>query len=326
MRNGAVIGFSSARALALAGAAGLLAGAPALAQTPAPQQFTTPPANTLPFSRVIELGSGVSMLMGAGGNIGLLTGPDGVFVIDNQFVTNAAANLAKIEELAGSKPRYLVNTHWHFDHAGGNEVFQTAGAKVFAHANARRRLSGEIVSPNPQQNGRPRETFPAAAWPVVTFTAGVDFHLNGQTIRAIPVGPAHTDGDVLVHFAEADVIHMGDTYMKDRYPFVDVGSGGRQAGFIQVMETALRLAGPQTKIIPGHGELAARADLEAVLEMHKGARAAVEARVKAGDTLAQAVAAKPLARWTPRFGPQGGFISEDAFVTVIYTELKSASN
>jgi glyoxylase-like metal-dependent hydrolase (beta-lactamase superfamily II) len=280
-----------------------------------------PPApNSQAVSRVVDLGSGVSMLMGQGGNIGLSVGEDGVFVIDDQYVTNAMANLAKIEELAKGKPKYVINTHWHFDHAGGNEAFGKAGATIFASDNVRKRLTGEVKS---ESRGAPQVPAPAPALPVVTFTTGIDFHLNGQTIRAIRAPlPAHTDGDTFIYFVEADVLHTGDTYMKDRYPFVDTGSGGTQAGFVAALEALVKIAGPNTKVIPGHGDLATKADLEAALDMHTGARSAVEALVKAGKTLAETVAAKPLAKWTPRFGGPGGFISDDAYVTVIYNELK----
>jgi cyclase len=287
---------------------------------PEPAQTTPPAPNSQAFARTVDLGQGVSMLIGQGGNLGLLTGEDGLFLIDDQYATNAVANLAKIEEVARDRPRYLINTHWHFDHAGGNEVFANAGATIFAHENVRKRLTGELVT-----TGRTAQTKPAPkpAWPVVTFLAGVDFHLNGQTIRAFPAPmPTHTDGDVLIYFVEADVLHMGDTYMKDRYPFVDTGSGGKQAGFIETLSMAIDVAGPNTKIIPGHGELATEADLEAALAMHKGARAAVDALVKQGKTLEETIAAKPLAQWTPRFGAAGSFISDDAYVTVIYNELK----
>lgn len=297
------------------------AAAAPVAQAPAP---TPPPAtpapNSAPFSRTVDLGQGIFMLMGQGGNLGLLTGDDGLFLIDDQYVTNAEVNLAKIEEMAGGKPRYLVNTHWHFDHAGGNATFAAAGATVFAHENVRKRLSGELVTTG--RTAQP-EAAPKIAWPVVTFTAGVDFHLNGQTIRAIPAPvPAHTDGDVMIYFVEADVLHTGDTYMKDRYPFVDTGSGGTQAGFIEAIAKAVEIAGPNTKVIPGHGEVATEADLQAALDMHRGARAAVDALVKQGKTLEETVAAKPLAQWTPRFGAAGSFITDDAYVTVIYNELK----
>lgn len=260
------------------------------------------------------------MLMGQGGNLGVSVGDDGVFLIDDQYATNAAVNLAKIEELTKGKPKYLINTHWHFDHAGGNEVFRGAGATIFASDKVRKRLTGEIASVS---RGAPTVPAPKEALPVVTFVNGIDFHLNGQTIRAIRAPlPAHTDGDTLIYFVEADVLHTGDTYMKDRYPFVDTGSGGTQAGFIAAIEKAVSIAGPNTKVIPGHGELATKADLQAALDMHKGARAAVEAQVKAGKTLEQTIATKPLAQWTPRFGGPGGFITDDAYVTVMYNELK----
>lgn len=290
--------------------------APAAPTTPAPAAAP----NSQAFSRVVDLGSGISMLIGQGGNLGLSVGADGVFLIDDQYVTNATANLAKIEELAKGKPKYLVNTHWHFDHAGGNATFAKAGATIFASENVRKRLSNELITTGRTAQAQPA---PKIAWPVVTFTEGVDFHLNGQTIRAINAPmPTHTDGDVLIYFVEADVLHTGDTYMKDRYPFVDTGSGGTQAGFIATLTRALEITGPNTKIIPGHGELATEADLQAALDMHKGARAAVDALVKQGKTLQETVAAKPLAPWNARFMQAGAFINDDAYTTVIYNELK----
>jgi len=299
-----------------------VANAAPAAATPAPAPPPSPPPapNLQAFARVIDLGHGISMLIGQGGNLGVSVGEDGVFLIDDQYATNATANLAKIEELTRGKPKYLINTHWHFDHAGGNEVFGRAGATIFASENVRKRLSGELVTTGRTAQAQPA---PKIALPVVTFTQGIDFHLNGQTIRAINAPmPTHTDGDVLIYFVEADVLHMGDTYMKDRYPFVDTGSGGKQAGFIATLTRALEIARPTTKIIPGHGELATRADLEAALDMHKGARAAVEALVSQGKTLEETIAAKPLAPWNARFGGPGAFINDDAYTTVIYNELK----
>lgn len=290
-------------------------------QPPAPPTLPAPVApNSQAFSRVVDLGSGVSMLMGQGGNLGLSVGEDGVFLIDDQYVTNAVANLAKIEELTKGKPKYLINTHWHFDHAGGNETFGKAGATIFASENVRKRLTNELVTTGRTAQPQPA---PKIAWPVVTFTSGVDFHLNGQTIRAINAPlPAHTDGDVFIYFVEADVFHTGDTYMKDRYPFVDTGSGGTQAGFIAALTKAIEIIGPNTKVIPGHGDVATEADLQAALDMHKGARAAVDVLVKQGKTLEETIAAKPLAQWNTRFGGPGAFINDDAYATVIYNELK----
>ena len=318
-----VLLFTGVAVLALTGCATSEIAAPAAPAAPVAAVAATPAApapaaNTQAFARVVDLGQGVSMLIGAGGNLGVSVGDDGVFLIDDQFATNAEVNLAKIEELTKGKPKYLINTHWHFDHAGGNEVFGKAGATIFASDKVRKRLTGEIPS---QSRGAPAVPAAKSALPVVTFVDGIDFHLNGQTIRAVRAPlPAHTDGDTLIYFVEADVLHTGDTYMKDRYPFVDTGSGGTQAGFIAAIEKALSIAGPNTKVIPGHGELATKADLQAALDMHKGARAAVEALVKSGKTLEEAVAAKPLAQWTPRFGSAAG--SDDTYTTVIYAELK----
>ena len=268
-----------------------------------------PPPRTQAASRVTDLGQGVTMMVGDGGNMAMLNGPDGLFLVDAQYATNAQANLAKIEAITKAKPKFLVNTHSHADHTGGNAVFAEAGATIISSAATRERL---IRQTNP--------ILPKAAWPVVTVDDSVEFHLDGQTIRVFksPL-PAHTDGDLLVYFVEADVLHMGDIYMKNCF---SSASGGTQAGIIAAFRRVLEVTGPNTKIIPGHGALANRRDLEETLAMHEGARAAVEKLVRSGATLEQAVAAKPLAQWTPRFGPPGSFVTADAYVTVIYNELK----
>jgi cyclase len=198
---------------------------PAPPRTPNPAPPAAAP-NSQAFARSVDLGSGISMLIGQGGNLGLSVGEDGVFLIDDQYATNATANLAKIEEVAKGKPKYLINTHWHFDHAGGNEVFAKAGATVFASENVRKRLTAEVKSVN--RSGEVSPAAPAAAWPVVTFTQGIDFHLNGQTIRAINApGPTHTDGDVLIYFVEA--VHHGKRLLcrdEGLTPATQSGSGG----------------------------------------------------------------------------------------------------
>ena len=150
----------------------------------------------LPSAKVTDLGGGIQVIFGQGGNIGVSAGPDGVFVIDDQYPGTAPANLAKIKEIAGAGPRYLVNTHWHGDHAGGNAAFAEAGAMIFAHENVLKRLSGEVKSIG--LNGQPSPASPEAAWPVVTFTEGVDFHLNDETIRVSKVAASHTDGDSII--------------------------------------------------------------------------------------------------------------------------------
>jgi cyclase len=305
---------ATAPAAAPATPAAQAAAAQAPAAAPARQ---APPANpqAAPFVRAEDLGGGIHMLLGAGGNMAVLQGPDGVFVIDNQYATNAEANLAAIEKLAGAKPKFLVNTHWHSDHAGGNAVFQGAGTTIFAHENVRKRLSNEVMSTGRVAQANPQ---PKIAWPVVTFASGIDFHLNGQTVRAFKVPAAHTDGDTMVYFVEANVLHMGDTYMKGRFPFIDTGSGGTLKGLIEAQKQALAVANATTKVIPGHGDVAARTDIAESVAMLEGASAAVAARIRAGDTLEQAIAAKPLAPWS-KF--DGGFINAAAFTTVVYQEL-----
>lgn len=274
--------------------------------------------NNPPAPKITDLGGGIQVIFGQGGNIGVSAGPDGVFVIDDQYPNTAAANLAKIKEIAGAGPRYLVNTHWHGDHAGGNAAFAEAGAMIFAHENVRKRLSGEVKSVG--LNGQPAAASPEPAWPVVTFTEGVDFFLNGETIKVFKVRASHTDGDSMIHFIEPDILHMGDVFFNGLFPVIDPGSGGSVRGYLEAMKDTLKIVKPTTKIIPGHGEIATKADLEKQIAMLEGAIKAVEARIKAGDTLAQTIAKKPLKPWAA-FG--WSFINEDSFTTTLYNGLKN---
>lgn len=271
----------------------------------------------LPSAKTVDLGGGLYVIHGTGGNIGLSTGPDGVFVIDDQYPNSAAANLAKIAEIAGAGPRYLVNTHWHGDHAGGNAAFAGAGATIFAHENVRKRLTGEVKSIG--LNGQPSPAAPEPAWPIVTFTQGVDFHLNDETIRVSHVRASHTDGDAMVMFVEPNVLHMGDLFFNGIFPVIDLASGGSVRGYLEVMKETHAQVNDATRIIPGHGEVATRADLARQIAMLEGAIAAVEARIKAGDTIDQAVAAKPLKPWSAY---AWNFIPEDSFTRTLYNGLK----
>jgi cyclase len=283
----------------------MLAGGPALAQ------------NNPPAPKTVDLGGGVSVIMGQGGNIGVSSGPDGAFVIDDQYPNTAAANLEKIKQISGGAPRYLVNTHWHGDHAGGNAAFAQAGAMIFAHENVRKRLSGEVKSIG--LNGQPAAASPEPAWPVITFVDGVDFHLNGETIRVFKVRAGHTDGDSMIHFVEPDILHMGDVFFNGLFPVIDPGSGGSVRGYLEAMKDTLKVVDADTRIIPGHGDMGTKADLEKQIAMLEGAIKAVEARIKVGDTLQQTIAKKPLKPWA---GFAWSFIGEDAFTTTLYNGLK----
>jgi glyoxylase-like metal-dependent hydrolase (beta-lactamase superfamily II) len=286
-------------------ACAMLGGAPALAQ------------NNPPAPKITDLGGGIQVIFGQGGNIGVSAGSDGAFVIDDQYPNTAAANLEKIKQISGGAPRYLVNTHWHGDHAGGNAAFAQAGAMIFAHENVRKRLSGEVKSMG--LNGQPAAASPEPAWPVITFVDGVDFHLNGETIRVFKVRPSHTDGDSMIHFVEPDILHMGDVFFNGLFPVIDPGSGGSVRGYLEAMKDTLKMVDADTRIIPGHGDMATKADLEKQIAMLDGAIKAVEARIKAGDTLQQTIAKKPLKPWA---GFAWSFISEDAFTTTLYNGLK----
>lgn len=274
-------------------------------------------AAQLPTPKTTDLGSGIHVIFGQGGNIGVSAGPDGVFVIDDQYPGTAPANLAKIKEIAGAGPRYLVNTHWHGDHAGGNAAFAEAGAMIFAHENVLKRLSGAVKSIG--LNGQPAPASPEAAWPVVTFTEGVDFHLNDETIQVTKVPASHTDGDSIVLFVEPNIIHTGDIFFNGIFPVIDLGSGGSIKGYLAAMENIWAMADDRTRIIPGHGDMASKADLKKQIEMLTGAIAAVEKHTKAGDSLQKTIAAKPLKPWSKY---AWSFISEDSFTTTLYNGLK----
>ena len=272
---------------------------------------------TLPGPKTVDLGSGLHVIIGQGGNIGVSAGADGVFVIDDQYPGTAPTNLEKIKAIAGGAPNYLVNTHWHADHAGGNAAFGTAGAMIFAHENVRKRLTAEVASIG--IDGKAAAAAPEVAWPVVTFAEGIDFHLNDETIRVVHVKSSHTDGDAMVWFIEPNVLHMGDLFFNGVYPVIDLRSGGSVRGYLDVMKDTLAKVNDTTKIIPGHGDVGTKADLAKQIAMLDGAMKAVEAEVKKGRTLQQVIAARPLKPWA---NSAWSFISEESFTTTLYNGLK----
>ena len=262
-----------------------------------------------------DLGNGIHMLTGQGGNIGLLAGDDGVFVIDSQFAPIAPKNLAKINEIAGGAPTFLVNTHWHGDHTGGNANF---GGTIVAHENTRKRLSTKMTL-NRLGNESVSEPTDPALWPVITFDDRLKLHLNGQTISVFHTPDAHTDTDAMVYFEEANVLHMGDVFFKGSFPFVDVGSGGTIAGYIAAMQEAHDRADDETKVIPGHGTLATRADIAQSIEMLAGVEAAVAKAIKNGMSAEDAIKADILAPWGEKWGK--GFINKDRMIGFAYQDM-----
>jgi cyclase len=262
-----------------------------------------------------ELAPGVAVLFGAGGNIGVSFGEDGTALIDDQYAPMTEKIQTALVALGATPTKFLVNTHWHGDHSGGNENLGKAGAIIMAHDNVRVRLAaggtiaGNAVPPAAK-----------AALPVITYADGLKLHLNGEEIRVISVAPAHTDGDSFIYWSKSNVIHMGDLFMLQvSFPFVDRDSGGDVRGFVAAADTVLAIANDQTKIIPGHGAMATKADLQNHRNMIATVIAKVEAGIKAGLTVDQIKATNP----TDGFGVNPkGFISADRFVETVYKNLK----
>jgi cyclase len=265
-----------------------------------------------------QLAPGVAVLFGAGGNIGVSYGPDGTVIIDDQFAPLTPKIQEAIAKLGATPVKFLINTHWHGDHSGGNENFGKAGALIFAHDNVRIRLAQGATSGAGTPGARDIPPAPPVALPVVTFHDGLSLHLNGDEVRTHHMHDAHTDGDSVVHWKNANVVHMGDLFMnKVSLPYVDLASGGDVRGFAVAADKVLAMTNPQTKIIPGHGPMATQADLIAWRDMIADVIASVEQGIKARKTLDQIKATKPAARGEIK----GGFISGDAFVEAVYKSL-----
>jgi glyoxylase-like metal-dependent hydrolase (beta-lactamase superfamily II) len=263
------------------------------------------------------LGEGIAVLFGAGGNIGVSYGPDGTVLIDDQFAPLTPKIQAAIADLGAEPVKYLINTHWHGDHTGGNENFGKAGALIMAHDHVRERMLGI------QSSGRGNDpASPAEALPTVTYHDGLKLHLNGDEVHVKHMKHAHTDGDSIVFWKKANVLHMGDLYFnKVTLPFIDLNSGGNARGVLAAAETALTMVDDETKIIPGHGPMATKADLMSYRDMMKTVIGLVETAQSDGKTLEEVQAMKPAAKWDVN---PDGFIKGDAFVEAVYKSLKVA--
>ncbi len=259
------------------------------------------------------LAEGVWMMTGAGGNLLLVAGDGGALMVDDQFAPLTERILTAVGEATPQPLKWVVNTHWHGDHVGGNENLGGAGVVIVAHEGVRARMSTDQVM---ALWNKEVPAAPPVALPVVTFTETVTLFVGGHEVRVQHVEPAHTDGDSIVFLPGSDVLHMGDVFFNGLYPFIDVGSGGSLDGMIAGAQRGLALAGPATKIVPGHGPLASEADLEAYLAMLIGVRDAVRPLVEAGRTREQVVAAKPTAPFDEVWG--GGFMEPDVFTGVVF--------
>ncbi len=272
------------------------------------------------FSKVemnaVKAAEGVYMLKGAGGNIGVSAGEDGVFLIDDEYAPLTEKIKAAVAAINRKPIRFLLNTHWHGDHTGGNENLGQGGVLIVAHENVRKRMSVEQFIEAFKEKVA---ASPKLALPVVTFTDAVTFHLNGEEIHAVHVPPAHTDGDAIIHFRKANVVHMGDCFFNGLYPFIDVSSGGSIEGVIAAADRVLGMTDAATKFIPGHGPLADRAALTGFRDMLKTVRDRVKAMLASGKTLEQVVAAKPTKDLDVVWG--NGFLKPEWFVAIVYSDL-----
>lgn len=280
----------SPRVVIASACAALLLAVPALAQ----QDFSA--VQIIPH----HVAGSVYYLEGQGGNIGLSVGTDGVVMIDDQFAPLTDRIVAAIKQLNSGEIRFLINTHVHGDHTGGNQNMGKLGVVILARDQIRVRLSAQA---------------PAAALPMLTYSEAITIHLNGEEVHAFPVPPAHTDGDTYIHFRDSDVIHAGDVFRTTAFPIIDTNNGGTLDGTLQALGILIGSAGPNTKIIPGHGGVSGRADVIGFRDMVLDVQARVAALVAQDMSYAQVAAANPTAAYNDRYG------DPDRFLRAVYTEL-----
>ncbi|MGH7151242.1 MAG: MBL fold metallo-hydrolase [Planctomycetota bacterium] len=270
------------------------------------------------FSKVevkaTHVGGAIHMLTGAGGNIGVSVGPDGILIVDDQFAPLAEKIRAALKSLGEGKLRFVLNTHWHGDHTGGNEVFGPE-APILAHANVRRRLEAG------SQGSRPRPPAPKEALPVVTFDESLSVHFNGEEIRVLHYPHGHTDGDSVIFFTKSNVVHLGDDFFAGRFPFVDLDSGGDVEGLARNVAELTGKIAPDAKLIPGHGPVSTLEDLKAYHAMLVETTGLVRERIAAGKTLEQAKAEGIPPKWAS-WG--SGFISTDRWIEIVHRSLSKA--
>jgi cyclase len=277
----------------------------------AQQDFSEVQIETIPVAK------GVYMLVGRGGNIGLSIGQDGAFLIDDQYAPLTDRILKAISAVTDKPIRFLVNTHWHMDHTGGNENIGKGGTIIVAHDNVRKRLEKGQFMKVFNANIPPA---PPKALPVITFGDSVTFYWNNETLEVLHPKPAHTDGDAVIYFKNANVVHIGDLFFNGIYPFIDAESGGSLEGVIAGVDEVLGRIDDNTKVIPGHGPLGNKADLTAYRDMLATVHERIIKLIKEGKNIDEIVAAKPTADYDARWG--GGFLKPDQWVKIVYSVVQ----
>jgi glyoxylase-like metal-dependent hydrolase (beta-lactamase superfamily II) len=291
--------------------------------------------------RTTRLAEGLYVLQGAGGNMTASVGADGVLLVDSEYAALADKIRAALRGLGGGGPvgssggdqpgsgprrdqavRYVINTHYHFDHTGANAALAQDGATLIAQDNVRARLQTGGTAGNGGSITREVPAVEAAALPQVTFDHELTVHVNGDDVRAVHYPNAHTDGDTIVFFPRTGTVAMGDIYVRYGFPFIDVNGGGSVQGMIAACEDVLRRVPADARVVPGHGEVGGVADLREYLQMMKDTSAAVAGALKAGETLAQMKQERILGRWSERYSPPKAFVDTDAFTETLYNSLR----
>src|SRR5246127_2550742 len=270
--------------------------------------------------KVTKVSGNIYMLEGQGGNIAASVGEDGIVIVDDEFAPLAEKIQAALKNLGiTDKPvRFVINTHYHGDHSGGNAPFATSGSTLIAQDNVRKRLETPGVAGNGSSLKMETKAAPKVALPVITFEHDVTVHLNGEDIRALHFPAGHTDGDAIIFFPKNNVVHMGDDFVRYGFPFIDVSSGGSVEGMIAAMEKVSTQLPPDVKVIPGHGALSNLDDVREFTKMLKETSAAVQKALKEHKTVEQMKQEKILAPWAKW---SGGFLDADKFIETLYNSL-----
>jgi len=259
--------------------------------------------------KTTKISDHVYMLVGQGGNIGISAGDDGIFIIDDQFARLTPKILEAIKTISDKPLQFLVNTHYHGDHTGGNENMTKQGVKIIAHENVRKRLvDGES---------------PKDALPIITFNDRINVHMNGEDVNVHHVEHAHTDGDAILYFTKSNVLHTGDTYFQKRYPYIDVKSGGGIDGYINAVKKGLSLINDDTKIIPGHGSLSNKAEYKSFLTMLETLRSNVQAEIEKGKSEDEVATNTSITKQYDDLGYGAFFINSERIKRAIYQSLKN---
>jgi glyoxylase-like metal-dependent hydrolase (beta-lactamase superfamily II) len=264
-----------------------------------------------------DFGNGIYMLVGAGGNVGVLTGEDGTFVIDDKYDRVSDQIISIVKGLTDKPITYVINTHYHGDHTGSNTSLKAVGATVIAHDNVRVRMGQDIEN---KLWGRTVKAVPESQWPTITFSDDMTFHINAQTAKVVHVPNAHTDGDSIIYFEEANILHMGDNYFNGMFPYVDIDAGGSLQGMIAAHDTALAMINDETRIMPGHGPEASKADLMTAHEMLVDIQNRVQSHIDNGKSLEEILDAKIL----KDLGDYASFIDEDRMIRIAHRSLTNS--